>query len=62
MANEIRTASGLNFGTFRLAHSKPGAWLKSTSAPTILLTGILGYALNLLFSLVEIRFVHWGGK
>lgn len=28
----------------------------------ILLTGILGYALNLLFSLVERRFVHWGGK
>jgi NitT/TauT family transport system permease protein len=28
----------------------------------ILLTGVLGYALNLLFSLVEQRFVHWGGK
>jgi NitT/TauT family transport system permease protein len=28
----------------------------------ILLTGVLGYALNLLFSLIERRFVHWGGK
>ncbi|HML83511.1 MAG TPA: hypothetical protein PKE37_17315, partial [Thiomonas arsenitoxydans] len=24
----------MNFGTFQLAHSKPGAWLKSTTAPT----------------------------
>jgi len=28
----------------------------------ILLTGLLGYLLNLLFILVERRFVHWGGK
>jgi NitT/TauT family transport system permease protein len=28
----------------------------------ILLTGMLGYLLNLLFSLIERRFVHWGGK
>jgi len=28
----------------------------------ILLTGVLGYVLNLFFSLIERRFVHWGGK
>uniref|UniRef100_E6PK65 Putative ABC-type transport system, permease component n=1 Tax=mine drainage metagenome TaxID=410659 RepID=E6PK65_9ZZZZ len=28
----------------------------------ILLTGVLGYVLNLLFSLIERRFVHWSGK
>lgn len=29
MANAMRAASGLNFDTFRLDHSKPGAWLNS---------------------------------
>lgn len=28
----------------------------------IVLTGMLGYALNLLFFVIERRFVHWGGK
>jgi ABC-type nitrate/sulfonate/bicarbonate transport system permease component len=29
---------------------------------TIFAAGVLGYGLNLLFILVERRFVHWGGK
>ncbi len=29
---------------------------------TIFAAGVLGYGLNLLFSLLERRFVHWGGK
>lgn len=29
---------------------------------SILITGILGYALNTLFLLVEKRFIHWSGK
>lgn len=29
---------------------------------SILITGILGYVLNILFLLVEKRFVHWSGK
>jgi NitT/TauT family transport system permease protein len=29
---------------------------------SILITGILGYALNVLFLLIEKRFVHWSGK
>ncbi len=29
---------------------------------TILLTGILGYLLNLLFVVIEKRFLHWSGK
>lgn len=29
---------------------------------SIFATGVLGYLLNLLFILVERRFVHWGGK
>jgi NitT/TauT family transport system permease protein len=29
---------------------------------SILVTGILGYVLNMLFLLVEKRFVHWSGK
>ena len=29
---------------------------------TIFATGVLGYGLNLLFILIERRFVHWGGK
>lgn len=29
---------------------------------SILVTGILGYFLNMLFLLVEKRFIHWGGK
>ncbi len=29
---------------------------------TIFATGVLGYGLNLLFILVERKFVHWGGK
>jgi hypothetical protein len=35
MANELRAASGLNFGAFQAAHSKPGAWLKPASVPTL---------------------------
>jgi hypothetical protein len=34
MANELRAASGLNFVALQLTHRKPGAWLKSVSAPT----------------------------
>jgi hypothetical protein len=34
MANELRAAAGLNFGALHPAHGKPGAWLKSASAPT----------------------------
>jgi hypothetical protein len=34
MANELRTASGLNFVALQPAHRKPGAWLKSASVPT----------------------------
>jgi hypothetical protein len=34
MANELRTVSGLNFGAFQPVRSKPGACLKSASAPT----------------------------
>lgn len=33
-----------------------------TMYATILLTGIVGYLLNLLFFAVEKRFLHWGGK
>ena len=29
---------------------------------SILVTGILGYFLNMLFLLVEKRFIHWSGK
>jgi NitT/TauT family transport system permease protein len=29
---------------------------------SILITGILGYALNVLFLLIEKRFIHWSGK
>jgi len=29
---------------------------------SILITGILGYALNVLFLLIEKRFIHWRGK
>jgi ABC-type nitrate/sulfonate/bicarbonate transport system permease component len=29
---------------------------------TILLTGILGYALNFVILFLERRYVHWGGK
>ncbi len=29
---------------------------------TIFAAGVLGYALNLIFILIERRFVHWGGK
>jgi NitT/TauT family transport system permease protein len=29
---------------------------------SILITGILGYALNALFLLIEKRFIHWSGK
>jgi hypothetical protein len=34
MENELRAASGLNFVALQPAHRKPGAWLKSASAPT----------------------------
>lgn len=33
-----------------------------TMYATILLTGIIGYLLNLLFIVVEKRFLHWSGK
>ncbi len=33
-----------------------------TMYATIFAAGVLGYGLNLLFILVERRFVHWGGK
>ena len=36
MANELHPASGLEFGAFHPAHPKPGAWLKSASAPTLI--------------------------
>ena len=39
MANESRSASDLEFGAFQPAHLKPGAWLKSASAPTTLRPG-----------------------
>ena len=29
---------------------------------TIFSAGVLGYGLNLIFILIERRFVHWGGK
>lgn len=29
---------------------------------SILITGILGYVLNVLFLLIEKRFIHWSGK
>ena len=29
---------------------------------SILITGILGYSLNVLFLLIEKRFIHWSGK
>jgi ABC-type nitrate/sulfonate/bicarbonate transport system permease component len=29
---------------------------------SILVTGALGYALNLVFMLIEKRFIHWSGK
>jgi len=33
-----------------------------TMYATILLTGIIGYLFNLLFSVAEKRFLHWSGK
>lgn len=33
-----------------------------TMYAVILLTGIVGYALNFLFVLIESKFLHWGGK
>ena len=29
---------------------------------TIFAAGVLGYGMNLLFILIERKFVHWGGK
>jgi NitT/TauT family transport system permease protein len=29
---------------------------------TIFSAGVLGYGLNLIFIIIERRFVHWGGK
>jgi hypothetical protein len=34
MANELRAVPTLNFSAPQPAHCKPGAWLKSASAPT----------------------------
>jgi len=53
---------GTNVGLGRRIIDAQMTYEISTMYAVILLTGIIGYVLNLLFTIIEKRFLHWSGK
>jgi len=53
---------GTNIGLGRKIIDSQITYEIPTMYAVILLTGIIGYLLNLLFSLAERKFLHWSGK